>query len=544
MKLLDLKNISMGFGDRTLFDFETLEVWTGDKIGLVGENGSGKTTLLNIILGEIKPLTGNVERNGKWKVFRQFDSLENTEEISGEFMSRWKVNDIYGQENRTYSGGENTRIRLAEVFTNSPDIIILDEPTSNLDIEGIKQLKETLENVESFILISHDRKLLNSLTNRTIEIVEKTLVDFPGNYDEYLQWKEKEFSRRTKEYENYIEEKNRLLKISERQRIKASRMKSKPKNLSNSEIKQREYGAVGKSFGGKEKSFQRAAKHTEKRIEQLEKKEKPQEQNIIRPDFSLTNPPLNHVIIEGTNLTFGYKGSQKLFDRASFTLKRNRRTALIGENGCGKTTLLRLIEKKVPGIRIVPKAKIGIYRQAVNQIDEEKNLLENIDSVSIQKEEINRNVLVRMGFSREQFYNKAKVLSGGEKIKLTFGMLFVSDCNVLLLDEPTNYLDIKSIEAIEQLFLDFEGTMLFVSHDRHFIDTLADEIWIIKNGKIKSFSGNLTEYENLKKRKDKKDENKMVLEMRRTMLLSELSLGIRSKEEIFKELDEVEKKLN
>lgn len=543
MKLIDMKNISMGFGDRNLFDFESLEVWTGDKIGLVGGNGSGKTTLLKIILGELKPLSGSIERAGNWNVFRQFESVNDKKDISGEFESRWNVRGIIGQEGRSYSGGENTRIRLAETFTGSFDLLLLDEPTSNLDLEGVENLNKSLEVVESFILISHDRKLLDSLINRTWEIAHNKIVDFPGNYSEYMAWKEEDLFRRTREYENYVEEKNRLIKVSERQKSKAEKMKRKPKNLSNSEIKQREYGAVGKSFGGKEKSFLRAAKHTEKRIEQLEKKEKPQEETIIRPDFSLTNPPQNHIVIEGKNLTFGYKDHEKIFNKVSFKLKRNLRTCLVGENGCGKTTLLKLIEKEIPGIRIVPKAKIGFYRQEIDQIHEDKDLISNMKSVSIQKEEINRNVLVRMGFSRDQFFNRASVLSGGEKIKLTFAKLFVSDFNLLILDEPTNYLDINSIEALENLFLDYEGTMLFVSHDRHFIDALAEEIWVINDGKIETYSGNLTEYERSLEVKDKVDEDKMVLEMRRTMLLSELSLDIRPKDEILKELDEVERKL-
>lgn len=170
-------------------------------------------------------------------------------------------------------------------------------------------------------------------------------------------------------------------------------------------------------------------------------------------------------------------------------------------------------------------------------------MLENINSVSIQEEEVNRNVLIRMGFRRQDFHKSAAVLSGGEKIKLTFAMLFVSDVNVLLLDEPTNFLDIDSIKAIENLFLDFEGTMLFVSHDRHFIDSLSDEIFIIEDKKIKSFQGNLTEYEQSKKVKSSGNEDKLLLEMKKTALLSELSLGLRNKDEIIKELDEVEKKL-
>lgn len=542
MKLLDMKNISMSFGDRKLFSFDSLEIWSGDKVGLVGVNGCGKTTLFKIMLEELKPQDGIVKRNGNWKVFKQFESIEKFSEIDGEHSGRWNVNEIIKRENKKFSGGEETRIRLAETFSERSDLILLDEPTANLDIKGIEKLKSALEKLDSFVLISHDRNLLDKLTNRTIEISDGKIYDFNGNYSQYMQWKEEDFLRRQREYENYVDEKKRLLQISENQKQKATKMRAKPKNLSNSEIKQREYGAVGKSFGGKEKSFQRAAKHTEKRIEQLQKKEKPLKNPIIRPNFNLTDPPNNRFIIEGEGVNFSY-GDRIIFKNANFKLNRNIRTALVGENGCGKTTLLKLIEEEYDGIRIVPKAKLGIYRQSLDQIDEGKNLLENINSVSIQEDEVNRNVLIRMGFRRQDFHKSAAVLSGGEKIKLTFAMLFVSDVNVLLIDEPTNFLDIDSINAIENLFLDFEGTMLFVSHDRHFIDSLSDEIFIIEDKKIKFFQGNLTEYEQSKKVKSGGNEDKLLLEMKKTALMGELSLGLRNKDEILKELDEVEKKL-
>lgn len=542
MKLLDMKNISMSFGDRKLFSFDSLEIWSGDKVGLVGVNGCGKTTLFKIMLEELKPQDGIVKRNGNWKVFKQFESIEKFSEIDGEHSGRWNVNEIIKRDSKKFSGGEETRIRLAETFSERSDLILLDEPTANLDIKGIEKLKSALEKIDSFVLISHDRNLLDKLTNRTIEICDGKIYDFNGNYSQYMQWKEEDFLRRQREYENYVDEKKRLLQISENQKQKATKMRAKPKNLSNSEIKQREYGAVGKSFGGKEKSFQRAAKHTEKRIEQLQKKEKPFKNPVIRPNFNLTDPPNNRFIIEGENINFSY-GDRIIFKNANFKLKRNKRTALVGENGCGKTTLLKLIEERHNGVRTVPKAKIGIYRQSLAQIDEGKNLLENINSVSIQEEEVNRNVLIRMGFRRQDFHKSATVLSGGEKIKLTFAMLFVSDVNVLLLDEPTIFLDIDSINAIENLFLDFEGTMLFVSHDRHFIDSLSDEIFIIEDKNIKSFQGNLTEYEQSKKVKSSGNEDRLLLEMKKSALMGELSLGLRNKDEIIKELDEVEKKL-
>ncbi|MDO5755728.1 MAG: ABC-F family ATP-binding cassette domain-containing protein [Tissierellia bacterium] len=545
MQLLEMSDISVVFGGRELFAFDRFELWTGDKIGLIGANGSGKTTFLRLISKELKPVQGKIKSRGNWKIFHQFSEESSLfqndgHQVEGEALSRWDLKEIADRKVDTYSGGEKTRIRLAEVFTSPTDLLLFDEPTANLDREGMEQLQELLNNLESFILISHDRELLDQVTNRTLDIIEGKIIDFPGKYSEYMEWKEQEYKRKEKEYRDYIHEKNRLVKIASNQRNRAKKMTKKPKNISSSDAKQREFGAVGRSYGGKEKSLLASAKHTEKRIEQLEKKEKPKKQFIIRPDFSLTDAPKNKIIIEGKDLSFGYEGQDLIFEKANFRLKGNRRTVLLGPNGCGKTTLFRLIEEGHPGIRIVPKAKIGILRQALDQIDPEKNILENIHHTSIQKEEVNRNVLARMGFAEKDLFKKASVLSGGEKIKLTFAMLFVADFNMILMDEPTNYLDLPSIEAIEQLFLEYEGTMLFTSHDRQFVEHLAEEVWTIDEGKIYNHHGTFPWQ---KEEHNASNDEKIVLELRKSQLIGELSLGLRSEEEVMEELKTIEEAL-
>ncbi len=484
MQLLELRDISMGFSDRELFTIEKLDIYTGERIGLIGANGSGKSTFLRLLMGEEKPLSGTIKRFGDWQQFRQFDEAFSADMIAEADIGLWGIASLWQRDPITLSGGEKTRSRLAKVLAAPGDMLLLDEPTSNLDMAGIEQLSAFLWTQESFILISHDRALLNEHCTRILDIREERLFDYPGNYDSYLAWLAADLRRREEAYEQYREEESRLTQLSKDLQSKAKKIAKKPKGMSASEAKQRDFVATHRSQGGKAKSMAAAAKHTEKRIEQLDKKDKPRQTYVIRPDFTLTDPPRNKVIAEAAALTFGYEKGSLLFDEAEFRLKREIRTALVGPNGCGKTALCRLIVEGHDGIRSVPKARYGYFRQEMELIDPGKTILENMRRISCQNEEIDRSILARMGFFRDTVHKQAAVLSGGEKVKLSFAMLFVSNANVLVLDEPTNYLDLPSLEAIEALLMDYEGTMLFVSHDRMLVRRLADEVWSIENGKI------------------------------------------------------------
>ena len=214
----------------------------------------------------------------------------------------------------------------------------------------------------------------------------------------------------------------------------------------------------------------------------MEVKEKPKEEPVARPDFRLTNPPRNPIVIRGEHITFGYD-DRLIFDDADFIIKNGSKVALVGENGAGKTTLIELIDKREK-VYVVPGAKIGYARQNMSQIDMDKTVIENVRAVSIQTESIARIILARLLLTERDIMKKASELSGGERMKLSFAMLFVSDVNLLILDEPTNYLDIPSIEALERLLVEYEGTLIFVSHDKTFVDHIATERLLIKDGKI------------------------------------------------------------
>ena len=202
----------------------------------------------------------------------------------------------------------------------------------------------------------------------------------------------------------------------------------------------------------------------------------------MRPDFRLTCPPENPIVIRGEHITFGYDG-KLLYDDTSFHIKNKSKVAILGDNGAGKTTLLNMIIASNQ-VSVVPAVKFGYISQNMSEIDFEKTVLENAKKVSIQKEEITRTVLARLLLTSRDMKKKAGELSGGERMKLALAMLFVSDVNLLVLDEPTNYMDLPSIEALESLLKEYEGTLVFVSHDMEFVNHIATEKLLVSNGKI------------------------------------------------------------
>ncbi len=491
MHLLEMRDVEIGFPTQDLFSIDQLDIVTGERIGLIGANGSGKSTLLRVLMGEIEPLTGSMKRFGNWQIHHQFDDAYSPEILQSSELGLWGIDGLWQQDPKTFSGGEKTRSRLAKILEAPGDILLLDEPTSNLDLAGIEYLSGILWGLETFILISHDRALLNEHCTRTIDIREGRLFDCPGPYNEYMAWLDLDIKRREAEYMQFKEESKRLEAVAKDYSRRSQKISKKPRGLSHSEAKQRDFTATHRSQGGKAKSLAAAAKHTQKRLEQLEEKVKPERLRVIKPDFSLTDPPQNKVIaeagqglVDAKGLTFGFE-NKLLFKDVKFQLKGNTRTALVGPNGCGKSVFCRLLVDGHPDIRVVPKAKFGYFRQEMEMVDPKQTILENMRAVSCQHEATDRSVLARMGFYSKDVHKTASVLSGGERVKLSFAMLFVSSINVLVLDEPTNYLDIPSMEAIESLLLDFEGTLLFVSHDRTFVQKLADEIWTIKDQEIK-----------------------------------------------------------
>lgn len=528
--LLSANHIVQYFGERKILEFEKLNVYEGDHIGIVGGNGVGKTTLLNILSGELIPDEGSVIREVPVSYFKQF--RDRAEQVD---LQKCRKLGLTGKLSREHlSGGEMTRLGLAAMNKDSL-LTFADEPTANLDADGVELCCQMLEQCSTLLLISHDRAVLNRLCTRIVEVRDGCLYFYTGNFAAYHEQREQAFKRQEFEYQQYRSEKSRLEKAA-RQRSQASKsVRKAPSRMGNSEARLHKREA-----GEKMEKLDNARKAILSRLEQLEVKEKPREMAQVRIDFSLTDPPANREIVMGDHITFSY-GKKLIFENASFSLPKGSKTALIGPNGAGKTTLMELIWSGATGIRLVPKAKIGYFKQNLDTLDLSKTVLENVMETSVQSEKTMRGILARLLIRREDVFKKVSVLSGGERVKLAFAKLFGSPANLLLLDEPTNFLDMPAIEALQQMVEDYEGTVLFVSHDRTFLEECATRILRIKDRKLISFDGNLTEWE--KKQIESKSEKKMdklLLELRLADVISRLSTpNCQNKEELEKEFEQL-----
>ncbi|MEN6314897.1 MAG: ribosomal protection-like ABC-F family protein, partial [Clostridiaceae bacterium] len=422
-------------------------------------------------IGYIRQFTGKVTENLNQRLLKEFDLVRKLDR-----------DDL--------SGGEHTRLKIANAFSKDNVLLFADEPTSNLDFKGIELLRQKLEQLDSFVMVSHDRGLLDSLCNKIVEVGDGKIRIFNGNYTFYRQQIEMEHERSVNEYEKYVEEKEELENAIEGRKHRAKKMLKAPKRMGNSEARLHRREA-----NERQEKLNSAANSLTTRLEKLEVKEKPRDLPMIKLDFSLTNPPANKIIITGEKLDFSY-GTVSVFKGACFKVYNGVKTALWGENGSGKTTLLNLIhENETRSISIVPKARLAYFRQGFENLDPEETVLRNVMKDSAQTETTARTILARLLIQGDAVYKKACVLSGGERIKTAFAKMFVSSANVLLMDEPTNYLDMQSIEALESVLKDYAGTILFVSHDKAFVNGVADRLLVIRDNLVEEFDGKLEEYE-------------------------------------------------
>lgn len=520
MQLVNIDNLKKYYLDELILDVDKFEILVNEKIGLVGVNGAGKTTLIKAITGKIEIDEGQIYLTDSYSYITQnedSDILSSDSKIKSMLHAPDKFEEYL-------SGGEKVKLRIANALKEQKKLIIADEPTSNLDKKSILILENMLkEHKGAILLVSHDRKFLDSLCNKIVEIDNGKLKVYNGNYTTYLNLKEEERNRQEFEFNQYVSERNRLEYVKVKKVNLSQGIRKTPKRMGNSEARLHKMGGQR----GKQ-NIDNNVKAIQSRIDKLEVKEKPNSINPMKIYIKDGMEIVSKNLVEINNLTISIK-EKNLINNASFKIKRNKKIALLGENGCGKTTLIKeIIKNNNPAIKINPRVKIGYFDQSQDILVGEKSILDNIKISSSFDETFIRINLNLFGFKGNDVYKKVGVLSGGEKVKIALCKIILEDNNFLILDEPTNYLDIISLEALEQSLRNTDKTMLIVSHDRAFIDKICDYIIEIKNQQIEEFNGNYSKYienesnKELKTFNNKNEEETLALENEMSYVISML----------------------
>ncbi|MBB3109847.1 macrolide transport system ATP-binding/permease protein [Paenibacillus phyllosphaerae] len=479
MTIMTLQHLEYYVGDRLLFKQEgQLHIGTRDRIGVVGRNGAGKSTLLAILAGRLAPEHGTIASYGTVAELEQASgrrgsSMAQRPELhdqAGEMLKRWEVSDEQGIAEHG-SGGEKTRLSIAKVMAQGAELLIADEPTSHLDIDGAAALAEALAGYPgAVIVVSHDRTLLDQVCTRILELEEGKLALYEGNYSAYREAKEAQAARARFEYEQYAREKDRLTTALMEVREQSRSMKSKPSRMSYKEAN------LGRARAGSSRArVDRSASILERRLSQLEVKSKPREAESPLFDASKHVLCRSKHVLRLANATLGY-GSKILLEGLHLNVKPGMRIALVGRNGIGKTTLLKLIHEGGAAISYSPSCRLGYFRQDLSLLREDQTILQNVLSTALYDDLHVRTVLARTLFKRDEVHKAVRDLSGGERVKTTLAKLFLGGYNTLLLDEPTNYLDLFARESLEETLAQYPGTILFASHDRAFVRAVATHL--------------------------------------------------------------------
>lgn len=513
LKLLEVRDIELEVNGMLLLESKHLEIYSGDRIGLIGINGSGKTTLLEQL-----------------KIESQYVSHYSTVELIPQLKDTDTVK----------SGGEVTLQYIRDTLSRSPHLLLLDEPTTNLDVTHIEMLDKVLQEHDgAYILVSHDRDFLDRNVNQIWEIADHKIRIFKGTYSDFQEQKKQEKMHHAKEYEKYITKKAQLERAySDKKNQARESVMYTAANGKRKETKDFHFQKIGKKLNQVAKGFK-------KRIEQLEEVEQPEKELHVHLNIPNEETFLNRNIIRFNDIICSV-GNRVLWHTRPFQLAGGKHIAIIGDNGVGKTTMLRMIQENNSDIEVSPSVIFGYFSQNIDILNEEMTILDNVKETSIHDETTIRTVLARLLIKRDDVNKKISVLSGGERVKVALVKVFLSNINTLILDEPTNYLDIYTMEALTELLKEYSGTVIFVSHDTKFVKDVADMIIEIKNKEVTVFDGTIEEYRahEINKLRDTRKEDLMLIENKIAEVLGKLSIEpSESLEQEFSELLKKKRKL-
>lgn len=576
MAFIQFNNVYKSFLDKQILKDVSFSINSSDRIGLIGLNGVGKSTIINIILSKegINSGTVFVDKNiniGYISQVHHFSDENNTvfEELDTVFSELHKVyrkiekmnlelatnpklkdeldklynifnaNDGYSIDyllNQVIngldltnlkdslicklSGGEKTRVSLAKLLLQKPDLLILDEPTNHLDLASIEWLEEFLKKYnKAFLLVSHDRVFLDNVCNKIFEIENMKLHEYSGNFSSFMIQKEMILKGEIKEYEK---QQDRIKKLNEY-------------------IERNRAGRMAKQARGKQKLLSHLLVHDNPDYTPPKMKLK----------FEIKNTTSDSVLtLENVCKNFDNKA---LLKDICLKVYKGERIGIIGKNGCGKSTLLKLIANKLPldsgSIKIAQNAVMGYFDQNVDDLYPDNTILQEINTNINYTQEYLRSMAASFLFKDEDVDKRIKDLSGGEKVRVSFIKLIQKHPNFLLLDEPTNHLDIYSIEILEQALSDFQGTLVVVSHNRHFLDSVCNTIYVLDENGLTKFKGNYNDYkESIKKKtvieKEKDTKNEYILQKEKSKKISKLKRLINSTEEELEKIGKRKSEIN
>ncbi len=535
--MISINGLTVAYGGFTLLDNIDFHISGSDKIGLVGKNGAGKSTVMKLICGIQNPTSGSVDMPNDLRIgylpqimehskgrtvleetLTAFDHINSiNDEIEGinlqlaertdyesasylELITR--LNDLtdslamthseplevlaektllglgfkdsdFNRKTETFSQGWNMRIELAKVLLSSPDALLLDEPTNHLDIESIEWLEDYLKSYRgALLLVSHDRKFLDNVTNRTVEIMLGHIHDYKVPYSKYLELRKERLEQQTAAYENQ----QRMIEKTE-DFINRFRYKPTKSNQVQSRIKQ---------------------------LEKLDRIEVDETDNVTLTVKFPPAPRAGDIVFKASGLSAGYPG-KVVFTGADIEVKRGEKVALIGRNGEGKTTLMRVITGELSPLDGEAKTgynvSMGYYAQNQEDIlDGSLTVWETLERIAVGDIRTKlRDILAQFLFRGEDIDKKVSILSGGERARLGMAKFMLQPYNLLALDEPTNHMDIKSKEILKQALKAYDGTLIVVSHDRDFLDGLVDKMYEFRDGKVREHLGSISDF--LEKRK-------------------------------------------